>query len=86
MAGAIGRGGRGNRAARGGAELPVGMLTDGGELLSSGGIGDRGGRAMVEDADDDSGHQSPRQEWLRDHGAPRRVSAKENRWLEVWCR
>ena len=65
---------------------PVGVLTDGGVAWSSGGFVGRGGRDVVEDGDDDAGHQSPRQEWLRDHGGPGKVSAKENSWLQVWWR
>ena len=56
---ATGREGGVSRAAQEGAELPVGLLTDGGEVLSSGGVGDRGGQDAIEDGDGNSGQYSP---------------------------
>ena len=46
------------------------MLMDGGEVLSSDGVGDHGGRAVVEDEHDVSGHHSPGRGRFRVHGDP----------------
>ena len=59
-AAAIGRRRSGSREARGGGVPAVGRLTGGGEASSGGGVGDRGGRATVEDGVADSDHPVPR--------------------------
>ena len=52
--------GRGSREARGGEAQLVGVVAGAGEVRSYDRVVDRGGRAVVEDADEDSGHQSLR--------------------------
>ena len=47
--------------ALGGESQLVGVVAGAGGVGSSGSVVDRGGRAVVEDADDDSGHQLLRQ-------------------------
>ena len=60
--------GRGSREAQGGEAQLVGVLTGGGAAWSRGGVGDRGGRAVVEDEHGDVGRYSPRRGWPRVHG------------------
>ena len=46
----------------------VGVPTGGREASSGGGVGDRGGRATVEDEHDDASRYSPRRGWPHVHG------------------
>ena len=58
----------GSRAARGGAELTVGVVAGAGVVGSCGGVVDRGGRAVAVDEDGVAGLYFPRRGRLRDYG------------------